>query len=693
MAATIEKVGRYEIVSELGRGAMGLVYRAVDPNIGRTVALKTMRVDVHGLEHDDMLRRFRNEAKSAGVMNHPNIVTIYDADESDGLFYIAMEFLEGDTLQSRIIERRVLPVEEIITIAKQVCAGLDYAHARNVIHRDIKPANIMITRQNVAKIMDFGISKCAGNMTSSGQVLGTPNYMSPEQVRGDEIDGRSDLFSFGVVLYEMATGERPFMGDNVTTIIYKIVNDLPIPASERETTVHPGLSAVIARCLAKDRNERYQSGAELVADIENYRAYGSEEERTTVLRSRPSSGSTQRARVGSLANRQMTAGSRSSRVSVSTAAATQMATIPMNRASSSSHGVKGATGGAPAASSPNKKTGKTVGFAIGALVVSLVVLGGLKNRRVHARLERSQQVVHTETQPVTVPAPATVEQQTAPTPQTQIPPEIDEAKTEEQQPSRPRPAVISHPVERAEKAVSDGKIDVRFTSNPEGAFVQFDGKLSAAWVTPFTLPNITPGTHEVVFTKDGYSPETKDLQLGSHNSSYNVDLAAITTAIAVSSTPPGASIEIDGEDTGQVTPAQIPVGEGDHRVVVRLDGYHSAQTIAHVDRGQIFNFPPVLNPSDAHQAGYASGLATRFGKVWGGGIPSGKGMVDFRTNPPGAQILVEGRLLKVATPAHTPFPPGNFRIQLREPGYKPYNRTIHVDEGKLLTVDVSLQSQ
>ena len=199
MVPTVEKIGRYEIVSELGRGAMGLVYRAVDPNIGRTVALKTMRVDVHGMEHEEMLRRFKNEARAAGLMNHPNIVTIYDAGEVDGLFYIAMEYLEGETVQSLMMQKRVLPAEQIVEIGVQVCAGLEYAHQMKVIHRDIKPANIMITRQNVAKIMDFGISKAAGTMTNTSQVLGTPNYMAPEQVKGLDLDGRADLFSFGVV--------------------------------------------------------------------------------------------------------------------------------------------------------------------------------------------------------------------------------------------------------------------------------------------------------------------------------------------------------------------------------------------------------------------------------------------------------------------------------------------------------------
>jgi serine/threonine-protein kinase len=263
------KIGRYQVVGELGRGAMGVVYRAIDPNIGRTVALKTTLLDADAMERDELLRRFRNEAHAAGQMNHPNIVTIHDADEFNGLFYIAMEYLEGDTLQALMEEQHLISTDQIVEIAKQVAAGLDYAHSMKVVHRDIKPANIMISRQNVAKIMDFGISKAVGTLTRTGQILGTPYYMSPEQVMGHVLDGRSDLFSFGVVLYELATGARPFGGDTVATIIYKIINETPPPPCELQKEVHPQLSAVITRCLEKRPEDRYQSGADIVADLEN----------------------------------------------------------------------------------------------------------------------------------------------------------------------------------------------------------------------------------------------------------------------------------------------------------------------------------------------------------------------------------------------------------------------------------------
>src|SRR5262245_16045882 len=285
MGTAVEKIGRYEIIGELGKGAMGVVYKALDPTIGRTVALKTMRLDVHGLEAEEMLMRFRNEARSAGALHHPNIITIYDAGETEGLFYMAMQFIQGQTLHRVLMDRRVLPPEEILDISRQVCAGLDAAHAQKVIHRDIKPANIMIEPDGTAKVMDFGIAKAGGGMTSAGQVLGTPNYMSPEQVKGKELDGRSDLFSYAVILYEMVTGEKPFTGQNVTTIIYKIINENPIPPCELDVTIHPGLSGVIVKALSKNPAERFQSGAELVRNLEQYKKFQSSEDSTTRISS------------------------------------------------------------------------------------------------------------------------------------------------------------------------------------------------------------------------------------------------------------------------------------------------------------------------------------------------------------------------------------------------------------------------
>ena len=265
-----QKLGRYEIVREVGHGAMGVVYEAIDPNIGRRVALKTIRAGTLGTNAEDVAKRFKNEVRAAGGLNHPNIVTVYDADEQNGILYLAMEFLEGATLDAVLRAQRTLKPDQAMDIVRQVCAGLEYAHSKGVVHRDIKPGNLMVSATGAVKITDFGIARTTDVMTMTGHVLGTPNYMSPEQVVGKTVDGRSDLFSVGVVLYEMATGERPFDGQSVTTIMYKIVHETPVAPNKLDRAIHPGLSRIIEKCLAKSPEERYQSAAEVSSALQNY---------------------------------------------------------------------------------------------------------------------------------------------------------------------------------------------------------------------------------------------------------------------------------------------------------------------------------------------------------------------------------------------------------------------------------------
>jgi serine/threonine-protein kinase len=273
----LTRAGRYELIEEVGRGAMGVVFKAFDPMIGRTVAVKTMRLleGGAGMNRQEMLQRFQTEARAAGQLVHPNIIVIHDAGEDQGLYFITMEFVDGKSLQGLVDSKQPFPLPRIMRIMGQVCSALEYAHQRSVVHRDIKPANIVLTHDDTVKVTDFGTAKIlAMSTTQSGSIVGTPSYMAPEQVRGKPVDGRSDIFSLGVVLYELVTGEKPFPGENVTTVIYKIVNEEPIPPREIDSSVHPGLSDVILKSLAKDPERRYQSCREMMQDLLNYRSIG-----------------------------------------------------------------------------------------------------------------------------------------------------------------------------------------------------------------------------------------------------------------------------------------------------------------------------------------------------------------------------------------------------------------------------------
>ena len=273
MAKKTQRIGRYKILGELGRGAMGIVYKADDPNLDRAVALKTIVLEADAEGRKEYERRFFLEAKAAGKLNHPNIVTVYDFGEEDGVAYLAMELVEGTDLRERLKDSKGegLPAMEAVDVAQQIAEGLGYAHERGIVHRDIKPGNIMLQPRGQAKIMDFGLARMrvADHKTSTGMVLGTPKYMSPEQVAGQPVDQRSDIFSLGIVLHEMLTGQRLFAGEDAPQMMHNVVHVEHEPPTRIKPELPSMLDFVVARALKKDPALRYQDAFELSADLGN----------------------------------------------------------------------------------------------------------------------------------------------------------------------------------------------------------------------------------------------------------------------------------------------------------------------------------------------------------------------------------------------------------------------------------------
>jgi serine/threonine-protein kinase len=688
-----ENIGRYQIQSELGKGAMGVVYKAVDPNIGRTVALKTMRLDVHGIEEAEMLKRFKHEAVLAGVMNHPNVITIYDAGDYEGVFYMAMEFMEGRTLQVVLHEQRVLPIEQVLSISKQVCAGLDFAHQRSVIHRDIKPANIMLSEDGTAKIMDFGIAKSGSNMTTAGQVLGTPTYMSPEQVRGRNLDGRSDLFSFGVCLYEMVTGEKPFSGQNITTIIYKIMNEAPIPPRELDVSIHPGISAIITKCLAKNPDERYQTGAELYNDLENYKSYGSTAPATKVMSAAAAEtaiASGQRAAaVQTAQDLESITTSHISAEEVEEA----IAEVPQRKPANVIESTKRATAkGIPAV--PPVVERKKFAAVIVALAV-VVIVGALA-----VRWKRSQAVAQTA-------ATQTASEQTSSSTAAQGPsgtetPASPAATSEKPSAAKSLDANIAE--DTVKKTVIPPTMgEARITSSPEGAKVTIGGASQPRWVTPFTATKLQPGKYDVTVAKAGYVSQTKEIEVVAGKSeTANFDLVLSGATINVTSEPTGALIFLDGKATGKLTPATLNVDKGKHKIEVRKLGFGEENTSVNLADGEKYAFSPTLIPKNATAEQRAEIRAQRqekragfFSKLFGSGqkIPAGKGVLTVKTTPPGATIIHNGKASPVQTPIHVPMDPGNYTVRLHLDGYKDSQQTFTVTEGKITDLNVTLEKK
>ena len=263
-------LGRYEVVKQLGKGAMGVVYLGQDPRINRTTAIKTFRFpdDIDSDAMKSLKEKFFREAESAGTLSHPNIVTIYDAGDEQDLAYIAMEYLEGEDLSRYTKKEQLLPMRKVVGYVADIAAGLDYAHQKGIVHRDIKPANVMLLKSSVIKITDFGIARItATSQTQTGVVKGTPFYMSPEQIAGERVDGRSDIFSLGVMLFQLLTGELPFQGDNPAALMHQIMSARhPDPRKINPKIVKP-LAAIIDKALEKERDKRYQRAAQMAAHL------------------------------------------------------------------------------------------------------------------------------------------------------------------------------------------------------------------------------------------------------------------------------------------------------------------------------------------------------------------------------------------------------------------------------------------
>ena len=259
-------VGRYKIIKEIGRGAMGVVYLAHDPILDRKIALKELALPPN-ITHSQKaykIKRFLREARAAGGLSHQGIVIVHDIAEAEGKYYIAMEYLEGKTL-SQVLNEGPISTERAVDIVLQISEALIYAHRQNIVHRDIKPDNIFILNNGKVKITDFGIARILTEttMTKAGSAIGSPGYMSPEQIKGEKIDSRSDIFSLGVLLYQMITGKNPFAADSIHTAIYKILKENPRTFSELNLEVSPELERVVFKAMAKERDERFGTAEEM----------------------------------------------------------------------------------------------------------------------------------------------------------------------------------------------------------------------------------------------------------------------------------------------------------------------------------------------------------------------------------------------------------------------------------------------
>ena len=585
IVADVVQIGRYRILDELGRGASGVVYRAQDPAIGRTIAIKTIRLlDITDQGERDRLReRLFREAQSAGILSHPNIVTIYDIAEQDELAYIFMECVDGPPLEKVLNGQQPLDRNAIVSVLRQTATALDYAHKKGIVHRDIKPANILIHEGSIAKITDFGVAKILSQqMTHTGVMMGTPNYMSPEQVQGHAIDGRADQFSLAVIAYELLTGEKPFVADHLPSLLFRIVREDPVPPQRLNPTLAPQVETVLRKALAKNASERYASCAEFVESL------------VTALNVNPK----WHGMARSVAQSMPTVGGATSLPAGVVPAAPSLAQPPDARQP------------APPAWMETPEREKTatnpvlksvLWMLIGIGLIGLVLFGAQKylfNRNTEpAATEGDAQA---QAPPATPPLSDQSATKPSPVGEPKTEPAAKESKPESppestaaaapsapaaekpsetgnseppaalaaprnEPPAEPRTRASVPPVTRGEAQES-----VQFVTDPPKAQLTIDGNSSQSCKSPCLL-SLSPGRHSLNAQLDGYRayprvfnvPEEKEIFL---------QLSKASGTLSVTSNPAGASIEINGQMQPKKTNAIFNLAPGTYKVKVTRNG-------------------------------------------------------------------------------------------------------------------------
>ncbi|MGO9262472.1 MAG: protein kinase domain-containing protein [Bryobacteraceae bacterium] len=577
----MDRIGRYKIVRELGRGAMGVVYHAIDPNIGRPVAIKTIQLGARSPEEQARLReRLFREARSAGILSHPGIVTIYDVEQQGDLAYIAMEYVDGPTLDQMLSAPQPLSGQQMFSILGQTAVALDYAHGKGIVHRDIKPANIMLTGDGTSKITDFGIAKITASeqLTMTGSIVGTPHYMSPEQVQGLAVDGRSDQFSLAVIAFEMLTGEKPYTGEHLTTVVYKIVAEEPVAPQRLNPTLGGTIDAVVRKALSKKPDQRYRTCQEFIDALEQAAAA------TRGWKTMPRGGSLNEPTVADVA-----------------APALKLPPArPARRAEEST----------TAERAGRRKAGFLTFLLAMLVVVGLLVLIGTQampwlsprqarqgeteaSKRAAERQPSTAPPTPTSTVPSTEPStvPSTVPSTPPSTNPAEPPatPPVNEAKPspmpppESAKPASRKPPEEDTPKEvparRPPRAAPAVPQPVTVISSPGGATAILDGRSETACTTPCDL-DATPGRHSVTVNLPGYGMERREVDVGPGP----MEMPAIVMhvqggTLMLTTAPSGASISVNGKRLSQTTPAQLPLAPGTYSIEVEKDGKQSARSV------------------------------------------------------------------------------------------------------------------
>ena len=583
----LTQVGKYQIVEKIGVGGFGTVYKGRDPFIKRNVAIKTCQS-----EEEEIKKRFFREAEFAGNLHHRNITTIYDFGVTDdGTPYIVQEFLTGDDLDKAIKQKDPLTLARKLQILIDVCEGLGYAHAAGIIHRDIKPSNIRILEDGTVKIMDFGIAKSMvsqSTLTQTGITLGTASYLAPEQIRGEELDRRTDIFSLGVLAYEIVTGQKPFTGDHISTVLYKIMNEVPAPPSSLDPALPRGLDAMVLKALEKDRTKRFASCNELRAEC------------LTLLQSVPDVPAFQMPPESDM-DRTVATPSAGFQVSTSispaatpTARASRVLDTPLGSSATARATAGGLadvrlrTDGGSEGHRPSREEG---GSALKVFLAAIVLVGVAGATWFVAQSKRSAPSATPSPVPPPIASTTSAEPATVP-PATAAPGTAGPAVSTE--PAPPPPAVpTAAPVKVKEVATS---APVTFKSNMY-AELSINGKRQPANLPRATTVTLKPGRYSAVFDAPGFMKITKEFEVSAAEPRALTMFAEFPArgSVAFTVLPVGAEIRVDGFLHGASTgaPMKKTLRAGPHEISVSFPGYKTFSRTFDVTEDVSFGIPRI----------------------------------------------------------------------------------------------------
>lgn len=647
-----KKLGRYDVVAELGSGAMGTVYKGIDPKIGRTVALKVLNFKniKKGSDSFQARERFMVEARATGQLSHPNILTIFDVGEEDDKAYIAMECLEGGTLEDLINEGRFKNYDEIFDITAQIAKGLFHAHSKNVIHRDVKPANIMMADGNVPKIADFGLARFTdSNLTATGTVLGTPNYMSPEQIRGRNIDGRSDLFALGVILYEMLTGEKPFSGDSITSVIYRVVNEEPIPPKQLNMGLPDYIDRFIAKALAKNPDKRFQDGIKFTEGLKGIMsgAYSADQ----LGADRPvSNGSTEKTQVMK---------------PMAEAAGMNMKEMASKMAASVTASVTACV------NAVKKKSNLPTPVIVGGALLAGFIFFGI----IFSMMKGDKPIEKRAAAP-----PAKIVEPAKPAP----PPPPAQAPQARVKADEPAATVKEPAVAEKKEPVKTALLSIR--STPTRAAVYIDGKLAGK--TPYLNKERKLGKSKIKIALKGYKTDLFTLDLKKDREllvKLKKPKQVVKTALlSIRSEPAGANVYINGKLVGNTPYLKRKYLKKNLIVKVTKKGYKNDEfSINHKKNRELMVKLEKMEPKAPAVKKEEVGFFTKMFKPEKAGN-IGTLIVNAK---PGDKVTIDGRKYTKFPVTLKNIPIGKHNIFIVRKGKKPFLESITLGRGQTLTIN------